>query len=388
METPDLYPRLCAASVFLHFSYALARSPIVPLYAQSLGATPEQVGLAVAASTLTGIFIKLPAGTLSDVLGRRVLLIIGACVFAFTPFLYVAVASLTGFIILRLVHGNATAIFGPTASATISDVVSVNERGAKLGLYSSLQGVGQALGPLVGGFLISAAGYGNTFLLSGAVGSAGLLLVMTLQPPRRAHEKKNVLAQFRQGLREVASNKSILLLSVIVAIQMFAVGAYNGFIPLFAKDSLGMDASLIGVIFGVQTAVALLARPLVGRLSDRVGRKPLILGGLVWCGITISALPLIPSASLLILLAALWGLGLSTISSVGTAYITDLAKSHQYGAAHGTFGTIFDLGEAMGPLVAGVLVSHAGFPTMFILMGALLMISALIFFSQIKGGTQ
>jgi len=169
---------------------------------------------------------------------------------------------------------------------------------------------------------------------------------------------------------------------------MFAVGAYNGFIPLFAKDSLGMDASLIGVIFGVQTEVALLARPLVGRLSDRVGRKPLILGGLVWCGITISALPLIPSASLLILLAALWGLGLSTISSVGTAYITDLAKSHQYGAAHGTFGTIFDLGEAMGPLVAGVLVSHAGFPTMFILMGALLMISALIFFSQIKGGTQ
>jgi len=388
METPDLYPRLCAASVFLYFSYALARSPIVPLYAQSLGATPEQVGLAVAASTLTGIFIKLPAATLSDVLGRRVLLIIGACVFAFTPFLYVAVASLTGFIILRLVHGNATAIFGPTASATISDVVSVNERGAKLGLYSSLQGVGQALGPLVGGFLISAAGYGNTFLLSGAVGSAGLLLVMTLQPPRRAHEKKNVLAQFRQGLREVASNKSILLLSVIVAIQMFAVGAYNGFIPLFAKDSLGMDASLIGVIFGVQTAVALLARPLVGRLSARVGRKPLILGGLVWCGITISALPLIPSASLLILLAALWGLGLSTISSVGTAYITDLAKSHQYGAAHGTFGTIFDLGEAMGPLVAGVLVSHAGFPTMFILMGALLMISALIFFSQIKGGTQ
>lgn len=379
---------LSSSALLLYFSYALARSPIVPLYAQSLGATPEEIGIAVAASTLTGMFIKLPAGLLSDVLGRRVMLMIGACVFAFTPFLYVAVASLTGFIILRLVHGNATAIFGPTASATISDVVSTTERGARLGLYSSLQGVGQALGPLVGGFLISAAGYGNTFLMSGAIGVAGLLLVLTIQPPRRAHEKKNVPAQFHQGLREIASNKSILLLSVIVAIQMFAVGAYNGFLPLFAKDSLGIDASLIGVIFGVQTAVALLARPLMGRLSDKVGRKPLILGGLVWCGIVISVLPLIPSASLLILLAALWGLGLSTISSVATAFITDLAKSHHYGAAHGTFGTIFDLGEGMGPLVAGVVVLYAGFPSMFLLMGVLLMLSALIFFSRIKGAAQ
>lgn len=388
MDTPTLYPRLCAASVFLYFSYALARSPIVPLYAQSLGATPEQVGLAVAASTLTGIFVKLPAGALSDVLGRRVMLTIGACVFAFTPFFYVAVASLAGFVVLRFVHGNATAIFGPTASATISDVVSVNERGARLGLYSSLQGVGQALGPLVGGFLISAVGYGKTFLLSGAIGIAGLLLVLTLQPPRREHGQKNVLAQFRQGLREVASNKSILLLSVIVAIQMFAVGAYNGFLPLFAKDSLGIDASLIGVIFGVQTTVALFARPLMGRISDRVGRKPLIISGLVWCSVIISALPLISSVSVLVLLAAMWGLGLSTISSVATAFITDLSKEHQYGAAHGTFGTIFDLGEGMGPVVAGVLVSLAGFSAMFIFMGTLLILSALIFFSRIKGATQ
>lgn len=389
MNSPSLYPRLCAASIFLYFSYALARSPIVPLYAKSLGATPEQVGLAVAASTLTGIFVKLPAGALSDVLGRRIMLAIGACVFAFTPFLYVAATSLMGFIVLRFVHGNATAIFGPTASATISDVVSENKRGAKLGLYSSLQGVGQALGPLVAGVLISAAGYGNTFLFSGTLGIAGLLIVLTLRPPQTPYEEqKNVLIQLRQGLHEVISNKSILLLSAIIAVEMFAVGAYNGFLPLYAKDSLSIDTPLIGLIFGVQTVAALLARPLAGRLSDRVGRKPLILGGLVWCAVIISTLPLIPSASLLIVLAAFWGLGLSTISSVGTAFITDLAKSQHYGAAHGTFGTIFDIGEATGPLVAGVLVSHAGFSTMFILMGALLMLSALIFFSRIKGATQ
>src|SRR5829696_1844030 len=114
--------RMCAAASLAYCSYAMCRSPLLPLFARQLGADVQMVGLVSAASTLTGMFLKLPAGALSDVLGRRVLLIAGSIVFAVMPFTYLAVASVGVLIGIRAIHGSATAIFGPVASATLSDV--------------------------------------------------------------------------------------------------------------------------------------------------------------------------------------------------------------------------------------------------------------------------
>ena len=113
--------RMCAAASLAYCSYAMCRSPLLPLFARQLGADVQMVGV-VAASTLTGMCLKPPAGAWSDVLGRRVLLVAGGIVFAVMPFTYLGVASLAALIAVRAVHGFATAIFGPVASATLSDV--------------------------------------------------------------------------------------------------------------------------------------------------------------------------------------------------------------------------------------------------------------------------
>ncbi len=78
IEAKSNYKILSSSAFFFYFSYALSRSPIIPLYAKSLGAKPGLIGLIVAASTITGIFIKFPSGILSDILGRKTLLIFGA----------------------------------------------------------------------------------------------------------------------------------------------------------------------------------------------------------------------------------------------------------------------------------------------------------------------
>ncbi len=70
--------RLCAAGALAYASYAMCRSPVLPLFARSLGAGPRALGFVSGASTLTGIFLKLPAGAISDAIGRRALLIAGA----------------------------------------------------------------------------------------------------------------------------------------------------------------------------------------------------------------------------------------------------------------------------------------------------------------------
>jgi MFS family permease len=375
------YLKLCAAGFFLYFSYALARAPIIPLYAQSLGASPQIIGWAVAASTITGIFMKLPAGTLSDILGRRTLLLAGASVFALTPFFYPLAATVAGLIILRFIHGNATAIFGPTASATISDISAANERGVRLGLYASVQGIGQTLGPLLGGFLITWQGFSTPFVMSGVIGTIGLLLLFLFRIGSDNRERKNIVKNLLQGWREVAGNRGIMITSVAVAAQMFAVGAYNAFLPLFAKDVVGLDAGKIGIIFGIQTTTTLLARPLMGKFSDRIGRKPLILAALLWCALLIALLPHLQRFELLLIFGSAWGLGSAVVSSVASAFITDLAKRAHYGTAHGAFGTIFDIGEAAGPIIGGLLVASFGYVWMFAAMAAQLFAVSLIFVS-------
>ncbi len=375
------YISLCASSFFLYFSYTLSRSPIIPLYAKSLGASSEVVGWTVAASTIAGVFLKLPAGTLSDILGRRALLLVGASVFTLTPFFYPLIATVAGLIALRFIHGNATAIFGPTASATISDFANANERGIRLGFYASIQGIGQTLGPLVGGFLVSWQGFKRPFLISGLLGAIGLLLLVISPIRTISRERKNLAKNFAQGFREVLGNRDIIMTSIAVAAQMFTVGAYNAFLPLYAKEVVHLEAWHIGVIFGAQTTTALLTRPVMGKSSDRFGRKPLILAALVWCALLTALLPKLQRFEALLMFGVAWGLGTAVVSSVASAFITDLAKRAHYGAAHGAFGTIFDLGEAAGPIVAGMLVARLGYAWMFVIVAIQLLLMAAVFFA-------
>lgn len=368
------------AGLLLYFSYALSRSPVIPLFARSLGASSQLVGWIVAASTLTGIVVKLPAGTLSDHLGRRTLLLVGACFFAFTPFLYAGATSIAGLILLRIIHGNATGLFGPAASAAISDITEPSQRGIRLGLYASMQGVGQALGPFLGGALITWFGFQAPFLLSGFVGCLGLVCVLLSIRGRTYQRIGGSRPKLLQGLHEVFGNRAILATSFTVASVMVVVGSYNGFFPLYAIEVLGVDAWHIGAIFALQTTTTLLARPWMGRFSDRVGRKPLIVAALIWTAALVALLPHIPpSIGLLLAFGGAWGLSLSVVSSVAGALITDLSNRAHYGAAHGAFGAIYDIGEASGPILAGVIVAHLGYNAMFTVMGALLFLSSYLF---------
>lgn len=373
------YVKICSAGFFLYFSYALSRSPIIPLYAKSLGASPQMIGIAVAASTITGIFIKMPAGIISDIIGRRTILIIGSLFFAFTPFFYLIVSSIIILIIIRLLHGNATAIFGPTVSATISDIADKKNRGVKLGFFSSIQGIGQTLGAMLGGFLISYKGFGYSFLASGFIGLTGLLLVLFLHKQDETSEQHDLFKKFMEGMKEIASNKNIVITSLTIASQMFVVGAYNAFLPLYAKDIVKVKAWQIGLIFGIQTTTTLLARPFMGRFSDQTGRKPIIFTALIINAILITILPLLKSFGLLLLFGVVWGLGTSVITSVASAFITDLAKRENFGAAHGTYGTIFDIGEAFGPITAGFILTYLSYYWMFSSVGIQLLFITLLF---------
>src|SRR5438876_4684021 len=137
---------LVLAGFLARFGYQMARSPVLPRFAQDLGAAPALLGLIVAASTVTGIVIKLPAGALSDLLGRKRMMLLGCCFFAGPPLLYPLIHSPGALLGGRFLHGVATAICSPLASSYVAHL-SRRERGEKPGPFAAAMGPGGTAGP-------------------------------------------------------------------------------------------------------------------------------------------------------------------------------------------------------------------------------------------------
>ncbi|MGE0362116.1 MAG: MFS transporter [Vicinamibacterales bacterium] len=373
------FRRLCAAAVVAYCSYAICRTPLLPLYARELGAGPELVGAVVGASTLAGVVMKLPAGALSDVVGRRPMLLGGALLFAALPFAYAAVSTLAGLIALRYVHGHATAIFGPVASASVSDIAPPGRRGAWLSGYAAAQGAGQAMGPLVAGALIAGGSFGPAFLVAGLVGLAAPVVVATWTPPPREPVTGPRWPLFAAGIREVLTHRLLLVASVANAGQFVVSGALNAFLPLYARDLVGLTTTEVGGLFAAQTVTTLAMRPLVGRLSDQLGRRALVVAGLVACAVTVWVLPLAGDGASLAAFVVVYAAGVAATAMATTAFVTDVTSRARYGAAHGVFGTIYDIGDALGPLAGGLVVAAAGYPAMFRAAAVLALVIAAVF---------
>ncbi len=382
--------QLVLAGFLARLGYQMARSPVLPRFAQDLGAAPELLGLIVAASTVTGVVIKLPAGALSDLLGRKRMMLLGCCFFAAPPFLYPLVDSPGPLLGLRFLHGFATAIFAPVASAYVADL-SRQGRGEKLGWFAAAGDLGATAGPLLGGLLLFySASYSATYLAVGVLGVLPLLMILPLPdaelPAVRGAALGERSRQFWTGIAEVLSNRAVLIASTMEAAMYVGYGAFLGFFPPYAQG-IGLNDAQIALIMGVQLGATMVAKPFSGRLSDRLGRKPMIVAGLLLCAATLPAVPVLTSPWSLASVSALFGLGVAVVTPSTTALVADLVRAGRMGSAMGVFGTIWDCGEAAGPIVAGVLIAAVSYPPAFGLIAAFMTAMAVLFIVSVSDPT-
>jgi DHA1 family multidrug resistance protein-like MFS transporter len=386
--------RLCAAGFVAYCSYSICRAPLLPLFARELGAGPSLIGFVMGASTLTGVFLKLPAGALSDLFGRRRLLVAGALIFATLPFSYLAVSTLAWLVVLRFLHGSATAVFGPVASASLSDIAPAARRGEWLSTYSTAQGAGQAIGPILAGYAIAAGRFDLAFAVSGLIGLGAPLIVGTwpASPKREANPTREggrgVPAEtsprpswqaFKQGVSEVVSDRLVLITSAAHAAQFVLNGMLSAFLPLYGREVLNLSGSELGWLFGMQTVTTLMVRPVIGVVSDRVGRRAVIVTGLTICSLAVFSLSLTTTLTTVVVVVFTYGAGVAITTAATSAYITDITRRARYGAAHGVFGTIYDIGDALGPIAAGALVAWLGYAHMFQVMAVVAIMMAMVF---------
>ena len=387
MTTSRSFFYLCTLGVFCFISYNLVRMPVLSLFAESLGAGPERIGLIVSVSTITGVLLKLPSGALSDIYGRKMLLRIGVVAFGLPPFIYPFISDLNALTALRFVHGLATAIFAPSALATVADLYK-ERRGAALGTYTACTQSGSLLGPFLGGWLAYTAGFSTAFVTAGVFGCIAILIFFSLhldEPPPRVRERglAPVMAEMGKGFLAVARNRKVLITSSTDAAKMVANGALMAFLPLYGL-SVGLNAGHVGLLFSVQAVTSFLSKPVMGRVSDRVGRQPLILAGLLICAATFISMPHVGSFALLLVLSSGFGFGEAVVSSSSAALVADSSEFKRLGAGMGMQGTVMDIGHASGPLLAGLLIAHVSYQGAFAVIAGLQILAAIAFWATMR----
>ena len=380
MTSKRSFALLCGVGLFAFISYNLIRMPLLPLFARSLGAEPEMIGFIVAASTLTGVLLKWPAGALSDIYDRRWLLLVGLLAFALPPFGYLFIQDVPWLIALRFLHGLATAVFGPIAMAVVADLFRAT-RGVALGSYTAATQAGAMLGPALGGWLMDALGFPAAFVMAGTLGSMAFLIFLFMRLPPQIPRNLSgvgpsaVARDMARGARTVIGNMRVVVTSITDGARQVANGALMAFLPIYVVG-LGMSYTQAGVLFGVQYVTSFVARPTMGWASDHIGRRPLILGGLITCAVTIAAIPFIQAFPGLLALSALFGFGEAIVNASAAALVADLSELKTLGSAMGMQGAIMDIGHASGPILAGFLVGGLGFQLAFLIIGVIVLVAA------------
>ena len=362
----------------------MSKNPALPLFIKSFGVPPGTLGFIAAASTVTGILVSLPAGILSDLWGRRRVILLSMVVFASAPFLYLLVRSPWQLALVRVYHGLATAILGPVAMAAVADTFPQG-RGERMAWYSSATMVGRFLAPTVGGLLILGQNFRYVYLGCGLAGTLALLTATHLPRAAQASSPSNGKgslsarwARTQGELQYILTNQCILVASLVEAIQYLAFGCVETYLPLYLTG-IGLLPRQIGPLFTVQVLAMALTKPLMGRLSDRWGRTYSIVAGLLLGALAVAAMPQASAYLLLACLTALFGLGMAAVTASTSVLVSDLSRGGAYGSALGVLSSIMDVGHASGPVMGGLLVQAVGYGGAFAAIGGILALATAAF---------
>ena len=378
---------LCIMGFFAILSSTMSKNPVLKPFSLSLETPTDWSGFVAAASTIPGILISLPAASLSDIFGRRKFLLIAGFVFASAPFLYLLITFWWQLILVRFYHGFATAIFVPVAEASVAELFP-SKRGERISLFSSATYVGRVIAPTLGGYILFATN-DNFHTLYLAVAVAGVTaLIMALpflmerkQPKitQQVDTKETVRRVFR-GWRTVAWSHGVLVVSFVQACQYYAYGAVEFFLAGYLPEVAHLDKFLTGIIVTSIIGVAIFARPYMGRVSDKIGRRiPIVLGCIV-SGLPLLAIPFVADFWIILLLVMAYGFGFATVTASTPALISELTPKELVGTSLGFLDTTMDVGQTLGPIVSGfILATNLQYYGVFPSLTLVLLIACIVY---------
>ncbi|MDP7628743.1 MAG: MFS transporter [SAR202 cluster bacterium] len=377
MSRPILFMGL--ADFLVRSAYQMGKTPLLPIFAASLGASDSFIGLIISVSTLTGMIFKPVIGFLSDIWGRRSWLLVGTAFFTFMPFVYTFVDSTQTLFTVRLVHGFATAVYGPVSLAYVAERAHDN-KGELLGWFGIAKTSGYVIGPLSAGLLLMYLDPEEVFTLIGILSSAAFIPVLLLAENKPSAQNPRVLSlprKFLSAIRFGAGSSVVWISGALEGWVYMAVYAVKAFLPIYGLAE-GFNVFQVGIFFAVQELVHIVINPLGGRLGDKFGYLLTVVAGMV---VIAGAIFYIPSAKQLVALlttASVIGVAQALIFPSTLAMISIRFTGQGIATGMAISGSLKNAGKIAGPIIAGLLITMFDYDVTLRGMGLLLASSALV----------
>lgn len=337
---------VCLSSLLFSASFNML-IPELPQYLSDLGGA-QYKGLIIALFTLTAGISRPFSGKLTDKIGRVPIMAIGSIVCFICSLLYPVLTSVSGFLLLRLIHGFSTG-FKPTATAAyVADIIPQKRWGEALGLHGICFSTGMAIGPAIGSTIKIHTSIDFLFYTSSVFALLSIVILMNMKETLKVKEKFSwkLLKINRKDIFDI----DVLPAALVTCLSYVSYGVILTLIPDWTQH-LGLENK--GIFFMIFTLASLLVRFVAGKVSDKYGRVPIIKIGLMILCLALFIIAFLPSVLGLYTGAFIYGISLGILSPALNAWTIDFSKPDQRGRAMSTMYIALELGIGSGALLAG-----------------------------------
>ena len=349
--------------------------PLLPLYAESLGANGFWLGVIFASFPVSRILISPVVGRISDRRGRKLFISIGLLAYGIISFGFIFSNTVFHLVLMRLLHGMAGALILPIAQAYVGDIAPPGEEGKWMGYANAAFFSGFGFGPLMGGVLNEHLGISAAFIAMGGLSLLAFVIVIFFLPEITPKQSATSYPSFRDISRSgMVSGLFTVRLTLALGRAIFFT-----FLPILAAGSLGLRSSLIGTLLAVHILLMSLLGIPSGRMADRLSRKFLVVSGCLVSAVFLVAVPLGQSFGLLLALAVLGSVGSAIAVPAASALAVEEGRKYGMGFSIALFSMALSIGMVVGPIMGGIIIDFAGINSAFYFGAVMTLLGAGLF---------
>lgn len=363
-------------------AYTAALYVLLPFIGKELGLTYSQIGLLLAVRQFMSTVVNLPAGMIVDTLGRRDLFLTVSLLGSSLPFLVIGLTSSYWVMVFCIgLVGLAQFLWHPAAITSISEMYPAR-RGYGIAIHELGANFGDTLMPLLTGVLLGYLTWRQVISVSvaGGVLLAVVLLRIIAHVRRRYREpapRASSGAGGLSGLRVLARNTNLLLLALVSGIRSFTQQGLNGFLPLYLVDALKVPAVLVGFYIAVVQVSGMVATPISGTLSDRIGPKRVATVGMLTTTLAVLVFAAINVSSVFVAALALLGFFTYSMRPAIFRWAIGLVPRQYEGTTVGVLFTTQALFSTLMPLIGGWVADRYGLIYVFYIIAGALVVANL-----------